>query len=184
MPRQVSPAAAIRAIAAAVEGRGEQTRWIGVDGPGGAGKSSFAERVAAAVPGVVVVSVDEFSGPDVTEWDWVRFDRELVEPLRTGRAGRYRRWEWRSETAGDWREVPTGSVVLVEGVSATRSEVAAPWTLRVWVDAPRELRLERVLTRDGPAVMARWLEDWIPSEEAYVARERPKERADLIVAGY
>src|SRR3954465_13882996 len=102
MPRGVSPAAAIRAMAAAVEGRGEQTRWIGVDGPGGAGKSSFAERVAAAARGVVVVSVGGFWGPDVTEWDWVRFDRELVEPLRTGRAGRYRRWEWRAGAAGGW----------------------------------------------------------------------------------
>jgi uridine kinase len=58
-----------------------------------------------------------------------------------------------------------------------------PWTLQVWVDTPRAMRLERALARDGAAMMSRWLDNWIPSEDAYVARERPQERVDLIVPG-
>jgi uridine kinase len=73
--------------------------------------------------------------------------------------------------------------VVVEGVSATRREVAAPWDLTIWVDAPEDVRLARALERDGPAMLATWVERWIPEENAYVARERPQQRVDLVVSG-
>jgi uridine kinase len=131
----------------------------------------------------VVVAVDDFAGPRVQEWDWARFRRDVVEPVLAGRAGRYRRWDWDADAPAEWHEVPTGSLIVVEGVSATRAEAAVPWTLQIWVQTPRETRLARALERDGPAMMARWLEHWIPSEESYIARERPQERVDLIVPG-
>jgi len=31
--------------------------------------------------------------------------------------------------------------------------------------------------------MARWFDDWIPSEQAYIAAQRPQERVDLVVSG-
>ncbi len=58
-----------------------------------------------------------------------------------------------------------------------------PWAVRVWIDAPRDVRLRRALERDGPRLVPRWLEDWMPSEEAYIAREHPLPRADLLVDG-
>jgi hypothetical protein len=45
------------------------------------------------------------------------------------------------------------------------------------------VRLARALERDGDGMLHRWLDDWIPSEEAYAARERPQERLDFIVSG-
>jgi uridine kinase len=71
----------------------------------------------------------------------------------------------------------------VEGVSATRGEVDVPWALQIWVDAPREVRLRRAVERDGAGMLAHWLDVWMPSEEAYIARERPQERVDLLVEG-
>ena len=79
--------------------------------------------------------------------------------------------------------MPPGAVVVVEGVSSTRREVHVPWALTVWVEASREVRLARALERDGEAMLPRWLEQWMPSEDAYVARERPERRADLVVSG-
>jgi hypothetical protein len=32
-------------------------------------------------------------------------------------------------------------------------------------------------------MLPHWLEVWMPSEEAYIARERPQERVDLVVCG-
>jgi uridine kinase len=183
MPRRVSQRQAIDEIRDAAAARPDETVWIGVDGPGGSGKSTLAARIAASIGRAVVVGIDDFSGPHVDAWDWARLAQQVVDPVLAGRPGRYYAWDWDADVPGEWRDVPVGSVIVVEGVSSTRAEARVPWTLQVWVHTPRELRLERALARDGEAMMARWHEHWIPSEEAYIARERPQDRVDLIVTG-
>jgi uridine kinase len=179
-PRHADRNAAIAEIAALPRGRAV---FVGIDGFAGSGKSSLAAAASARVPGSVVVSIDDFAGPLVPEWDWARFNAQVVRPLLAGRAGRYQRWEWNRDEGAEWHDVPTGRLVIVEGVSCTRHEVIAPWQLTVWVDAPREVRLARALERDGAAMLPHWLEVWMPSEERYAAREEPMSRVDLIVSG-
>ncbi|HEU5007208.1 MAG TPA: hypothetical protein VFT67_09560 [Jatrophihabitantaceae bacterium] len=173
----------IERVAELARRAGEQTRWIGVDGCGASGKTTFAARLAHALPGSVVVHVDDFSGPRIAEWDWERFDAQVVRPLLGGRSARYQRWDWDTDSGAEWHDIEPGGTVIVEGVSSTRHEVRVPWTLTIWVEASREVRLARAHERDGEAMLSRWLEDWMPSEEAYIARERPQDRADLIVPG-
>ena len=72
---------------------------------------------------------------------------------------------------------------MIEGVSALRREAGVPWDLTVWVDTGEPERRKRTTARDGPEAAAVWREQWIPSEQAYAARERPWERVDLIVRG-
>jgi uridine kinase len=182
MPRQVTRAEAI-AEAGRVAGAQRRPLFIGVDGRAGSGKSTLADAIAAAIPDAVVVHVDDFAGPLVPEWDWPRFRREVLEPLLDGRPSRYQRWEWNRDEPADWHEISANSTVVVEGVSCTRSEVAAPWALQIWVDAPRDVRLARAVERDGEEMLPHWLDVWIPSEEAYIARERPEDRVDLLVSG-
>jgi uridine kinase len=183
MPRRVARAEAVAAVAALAARRLDRAVWVGVDGFGGAGKTTLAAELAAAVPDVVVVHVDDFAGPRVAEWEWWRFREQLLAPLLAGRAARYQVWDWDRDAGGEWVDVPPGRLVVVEGVSSTRADAGVPWDLTIWVDALREVRLARALERDGPELMARWFDDWLPSEEAYAARERPQERVDLIVDG-
>jgi uridine kinase len=167
-------------LAAAGHGR---TVFVGIDGRAGTGKTRLAGMIADAVPEAVVVHVDDFAGPLVPEWDWPRFRDQVLAPLLDGRPARYQRWEWNRAEPAEWHDVPVGRLVVVEGVSSTRAELNAPWALQIWVDAPREVRLQRAVERDGPGMLRHWTEVWMPSEEAYIARERPQERVDLIVCG-
>jgi uridine kinase len=176
----VSRAEALAEIAALPRGR---TLFVGIDGFGAAGKSALAAAAARAVPGSVVVPIDDFAAPQVPEWDWARFDAQLARPLRAGRPATYQRWGWDRDQGGEWVRIPAGRMVIVEGVSSTRREVRLPWALTVWVDAPSEVRLRRVRERDGPAMLPQWLDAWLPSEQAYAAREEPMARMDLIVSG-
>ena len=52
------------AVVAALEG-GNGTSWVGVDGKGASGKTTLAARIAAALPGSVIVHIDDFARPDV-----------------------------------------------------------------------------------------------------------------------
>jgi uridine kinase len=69
-------------------------------------------------------------------------------------------------------------------VSVTRSELGDPWDLKIWVEAPYDLRLTRGIERDGEGMRSTWVEHWMPQEDRYVESQRPQERADVVVLGY
>ncbi|MFL6045207.1 MAG: uridine kinase [Propionibacteriaceae bacterium] len=169
----------VAAVVAALQGR-EGTRWIGVDGKGATGKTSLAARIAAALPGSVIVHIDDFARPDLRGWERARFVRQVLEPLLAGRPAHYQRWDFDRNAGAGWHTVPTGLPVVVEGVSSTDMRVGVPWDFTIWIEVPYEIRLARALERDGPEMMERWLTDWMPSEDAYEQEQRPQDRVDLV----
>ena len=180
MPVPVDPAALPGLVAERLQGR-SGTCWVGVDGFGGAGKTTLAALLALALPGAAVVHVDDFARPDLTGWERTRFLAQVVAPLAAGRPARYQRWDWDSDTGAEWHCVPPGVPVVVEGVSSTDVRLGVPWDVVVWVEADREVRLARALARDGEDMLERWLTDWIPSEQSWAADQRPRDRADFCV---
>jgi uridine kinase len=182
LARRVDITTAVGEAVQAAARRPGRTVYLGIDGFGAAGKTSLATAIAERIARAQVVHIDDFADPGVPEWNWARFDAQVAAPLLAGRPARYQVGNEVTGADGPWRTVPGGAVVVVvEGVSSTRAEVRLPWDLTIWVDAPREVRLARALERDGAARMAQWLQDWMPSEEAYAAREQPQQRVDLIV---
>ena len=162
---------------------GSGTRWVGVDGLGAAGKTTLAAAIAAALPGAVVVSVDDFARPGVPTWDHERFRRDVLGPILRGRPGAYRRWDLVRERVGARVAVPVGVPIVVEGVSATDRAVGVPWAVQLWVEASEEVRRARIDRRDPPELKDRWEQHWWPQEQAYLTRQRPDERADAVVLG-
>src|SRR5688500_11108251 len=171
---------AARLAQTAVRG-GSRTRWVGVDGLGGAGKSSLATAIAAAVPQARVVSVDDFARAGLLGWDRALFVTQVLQPLLAGRSARYQRWDLLRDEGLDWVVVPPGLPVIVEGVSATDVRVPVPWDLTLWVDVPAEERRRRIAVRDPPALMRRWEEEWWPPEEEYAREQRPWDRVSAVV---
>jgi hypothetical protein len=58
-----------------------RVRLVAVDGAAGAGKSTFARSLAAALGGAPIVPIDDFlAWDDLTEF-WPRGERGGVEPL-------------------------------------------------------------------------------------------------------
>jgi uridine kinase len=169
----------VAAVVAALNGK-HGTRWIGVDGKGATGKTRLAELIAAALPRSVVVHVDDFGRPDLQGWERDRFVRQVLQPLLAGRPGRYQRWDFDRNVGAEWHAVPVGVPVVVEGVSATDERLGVPWDFTIWIEVPYRVRLARALERDGPERMDRWLTDWMPSEDAYEAAQRPQDRVDLV----
>jgi hypothetical protein len=55
-------------------------------------------------------------------------------------------------------------------------------TTAIWIETPREMRLERGIERDGESMRPAW-DRWMAEEDAFYARDRTRERADLIVDG-
>ena len=161
---------------------GIPTRVVAIDGHGGAGKSTLAARLAAALDGAPVVHTDDFASWDQpVEW-WPRLEEQVLRPLAAGRAARYQRYDWDLEQLADWIDLPVADVVLLEGVSASRREFTGYLALAIWVDTPRDLCLTRGLARDGAHQRDLW-RGWMDAEDAVFAHDQPRDRADVIVPG-
>jgi uridine kinase len=102
--------------------------------------------------------------------------------LREDRPGRYQRYDWHREQFAEWHTVDPVDVLILEGVGSGASAYGDNITSLVWVEAPRDLRVERGRERDGEEVLPKWLE-WMDSEDAVFARERTRQRADVVVDG-
>jgi uridine kinase len=168
-------------------GRG---RLVCVDGPAGSGKTTLAAalRRAArdALPAggsVAVVHMDNlYAGWGGLEAGIATLTTAVLGPLRTGGPGRYRRFDWHAMAFAEERVVHPVNVLVVEGVGSAAAAAGDVVTCVVWVEAPPDVRLERGLARDGAPLRDHWLA-WRAAEDAVFARERTRERADVVVDG-
>ena len=187
--RIVEISSAIQAIEATT------TRLVFIDGLGGAGKSVLAEALAAEL-GAPLIEGDDFyrdsaerqaSAPEPesvgASFDWRRLERQVLAPLLLGEEARYQRYDWDADRLGDWVSAPGHGTVVVEGVYMLRTELRRYASVSIWVETPREVRLDRGILRDGEAARSRWIDEWMPAEDAYVSAMRPDAAATLVVDG-
>lgn len=148
---------------------------VGIGGHGCAGKTTLT----GMIPRVQRVATDEFwTGAD---FDLGRLAVEVVEPLVGGRAARFSSYDWAARAQRGFRTVEPTGVVVIEGVCALHRTLRDAYAVRVWVDAPADVRLARAVARDGEAARAAWVKRWMPSEERYVERDRPVACAHLVI---
>ena len=157
-------------------------RFVGIDGCGGAGKTTFTQRLVRHADGWPVIHTDDFATHDEPiEW-WPRLLAEVIEPLSRDEPATFRPYDWVLRRPGDAVTVNPADVVVIEGVGATRAAWRERLTTAVWVETDSDLRLRRGLERDG-AELAEFWHDWRLAENRYVDQEQPSAHADLVVAG-
>jgi chloramphenicol 3-O-phosphotransferase len=155
------------------------TRIVAVDGGSAAGKSTFARRLSAALGASVVHTDDVAWWESFFDW-WPLLVEGVLDPLAAGQDVRYRPPAWDRRERPGAIEVLVGPAVVIEGVGASRRELADRLDHAIWVDVDRQIAKDRGLAREGedPAF---WLE-WEVAEEAHLDADRPWERAALLVS--
>jgi uridine kinase len=162
------------------------SKLIAVDGPSGAGKTTFAVRLAKLLDAPVVHTDDLLEGWDDQFTFWDRLESRVLAPLRHGRTATYQRYQWHlGKFAGPPLIVDPAPAVLLEGVSAARRAIRPELSLAVFVVAPPELRWRRALARDGDDSVAfrAYLGRWRAAEDRHFAEDGTAAAADLIVDG-
>jgi len=143
---------------------------VGVDGPDAAGKTTYADALAASC-GASRVRADDYLAP---------------EPVRHA-GGRYDPVAY-YESAFDLPALRAAVLaaplpVVVDGVFLFRPELDDLWDVRVFCDVEPDEQWRRVLARgeSGPDLRERYERRYRPAYEAYRLACRPDERADLVV---
>jgi uridine kinase len=153
-----------------------------VDGPSGAGKTTLADALIAHWPGGVpptLVRMDDlYPGWHGLAAAAEQVTTRLLQPLRSGRAGRWQRYDWEDDRPPDWYEVQPGAPLVVEGCGTLRAANVPLADVRVWLDADDVLRKERALARDGAVFASHW-DLWQRDWEAWCGRELPGRQATI-----
>jgi hypothetical protein len=185
-PWRVEPLAHVaRTLLGAPDPSRGRPRIVAVDGRSGGGKTTFAIRLAAEVPASAVVHTDDVA------WHHARFDwaallvAGVLDPVRRGESVAFRPPAWEARSRPGAVEVEGGlDLVIVEGVGAGRAQTATLMDAIVWVQSDAAAARERGIERDGGDEAARrhW-DEWASEEDPFLARDRPWERAGVVVAG-
>ncbi|MDN4491816.1 hypothetical protein QQX13_13325 [Demequina sp. SYSU T00068] len=177
------------------------TTLVLIDGPAGAGKTTLAGEIAVALGGRASAGAGTFDpsrpvpdgavvqtlhGDDMYEgWgglstlDDVLVDQVLA-PLSAGRTGSFRMWDWTASSRSHEIAVPPRPYLVIEGVGVASHAARRHASCVVLVDAPRELRLERGIARDGEAMRGEW-ERWQEAEGAHLDASGVRDAADLVL---
>lgn len=158
---------------------------LAIDGPSGSGKSTLAAKIVTGLAErgarVALVSTDEFATwAEPVSW-WPRLESGVLEPLRAGRPGTYRRVDWSSgvPVPGEEVAIAVPEVLVLEGVSSGRARLRPSLSVLVWLDGGSEAeRLERAVERDGESSRAE-LRRWQLFERGWYAVDGTRKAADV-----
>jgi uridine kinase len=174
---------------------------VAVDGLDGAGKTRFADALAARLGighrAVFRASIDDFHWPrarryargrDSAEgfyrdsYDYETFKRVLIEPFRTGWIGSFvlRGFDLKRDVPFEpvWSSGPKDAILVVDGIFLNRPELKGLWNYSIWLEAEPEVATARMLARDGVEINP---ERYSGGQDLYLAEAKPREAATAII---
>lgn len=165
---------------------------VALDGRSGVGKSTLARTLADGLDAAVIEGDDFYAGgiemrDDRAEQraaaciDWTR-QRDVLEDLRTGREAVWRAFDWEifdGRLCDQPKRLAPKPIVIVEGAYAARPELADLVDLRVLLDVAGEVRMARLLAREG--TIGAWERQWHEAEDFYFQTIMPPAAFDIIV---
>lgn len=172
----------------------KKTMLIGIDGRGGAGKSTLADAIKKVdKANVSIVHMDDFYKTTLQRkkscnsigglWDCNRVKEQVLVPLYNNTPTKYQIYDWELDSLTEWRDIPTGGVVIIEGCYSLCMELRCFFDFKIWVETPYSLRIFRGIQRDGEEKRSLWENVWMPAEEHYIKVQKPQEVADYIIDG-
>lgn len=185
-----------------------RTLIVGIDGLGGAGKSTISEEIYKLLSeenyNITLFHIDDFIHPRAVryndnyaewecyydlQWNYDYLMNEVVNPIKNGADfnAKVELYDKDNDTYFlSETNVPAGSIVIIEGVFLQRQELKGAFDYMIYIDIPEEIRLNRVLERDGyigdkEQIKTKYDNRYFPAEHHYIEICSPSENADYII---
>src|SRR5262245_9027309 len=169
---------------------------VALDGPSGVGKTTIAKHIAERIDVVHVLCDDFFVGGRNPFWatqsaqyqidnviDWRRIRREVIEPLKAGKPAGWHPFNWDTFEGLSPRMITAEPkrVLILDGAFSARQELQDVLDLAVLVQTGKDVRVGRIIQREGAEYSEMWHATWQKAMDYYFEIVRPPESFDLIV---
>jgi len=154
-----------------------------IDGPAGAGKTTFAAKLEAelSVNGSVrVIHMDDlYNG-----WDNALSNplAEILDRISTdhiaGREFVIKIFNWHTMAFDREERITPTDYLIIEGVGAAQQIVRETGAITYWLDIEPEIGLQRVLDRDGAHIEAQ-MRQWQVDQDKHFARDETRENCEF-----
>ncbi len=168
--------------------------FVAISGLGGSGKTFLTKRLEQRISDSRIIYVDDFykteqergeihSSQNIISncFDWDRIEN-VIRLFQEGKAICYQKYNWEKNIREAWVEMHPKSITILEGIYALQERFLPYYDLSVWVDAPFDLRRQRIINRDQEW-KRKWLDTWMEQDERYFLAEQPAQKADIIYSG-
>lgn len=187
--------------------------FVGIDGLGGAGKSTIVNSLELELElnkneyECYILHIDDFINKrkiryndSKEQWycyyniQW-RYDyliKEILEPIK--RDEEIQKVIELYDKENDKYNVkqiyiPKGAILILEGVFLQRKELKDYLDFTIYLDVEKEIRLKRVLKRDGyigdaEDIKCKYEKRYFPAEDRYLIEYNPIENADLVLKNW
>ncbi len=184
---------------------------VAIDGVDAAGKTTLADELAPLIEArdrsVIRASIDGFhntkeiryrqgaesaQGYYQDSFNYQAITTKLLIPLGPDGNRQYHRmvYDYRADapTHEPLRTVPSGGILLFDGVFLLRPELIPYWDFRIFVDVDFSISVHRAVRRDlinkpGDSetdILARYRQRYVPGQRLYFEAARPQEHADVL----
>ena len=174
---------------------------VAVDGVDGAGKTTFADRLALLLDRPVVrASADDFLNPAVVRhargrespegffldsYDLDALRRLLLDPFAAGAPFRRRAFDVHADRPvhGADEQAPPDALLLLDGLFLHRDELAGCWEFSIFLDVPFETTAARMAARDGtsPDPHHPTMQRYVGAQLLYFEACDPHRRANIVI---
>ena len=154
-----------------------------IDGPAGAGKTTFAAKLEAelSVNGSVrVIHMDDlYNG-----WDNALSNplAEILDRISTahiaGRESVIKIFNWHTMAFDREERITPTDYLIIEGVGAAQQIVRETGATTYWLDIEPEIGLQRVLDRNGAHIEAQ-MRQWQVDQDKHFARDETRENCEF-----
>ena len=157
---------------------------LAIDGPSGSGKTTLAAAIAEEIPGTAIIHMDDlYRGWLLTLGS--NLTRELLsifEQIEEQGSAIYSKFDWDQNRISEPTEIKVERLLVLEGVGSAQEALDKFLDLRVWIEVPVDIGMQRAIERDG-AQIAPHMELFLADQDAYFTAEQVRERSDFHLSG-
>ncbi len=164
---------------------------LAIDGRSGSGKSTLGAWLHHIYPNSTLLSMDEFFLPQQLKTPQrlhqpggnVHHElllNQVLKPLQQKIPASYTPFNCATQQFDQPKPLEPAPFYIIEGSYSLHPSLFPYYHLSVFLTLPPALQKSRILARSGPDMLPRFLNEWIPLEEAYFAATQPQRKVDFV----